>query len=114
VWSRGDLYVEGNGYAEHWYTYSPHFEGDAIAEIKKIKGVGGKIDHATLPTFVSKRINKAIPLKNEQGEPMLNTDGSQLYDLKEVDGQDIGNTMSMLTVAIQQLTDRIEKLEKIK
>jgi hypothetical protein len=111
VWSRGDLYVEGNGYAEHWYTYSPHFDGDAIAEIKKIKGVGGKIDHATLPTFVSKRIKKAIKVIDEKGEPILNTDGSQLYDLKEVDGQDIGNMMSMLTVAVQQLTDRIEKLE---
>jgi hypothetical protein len=61
-----------------------HYFGDAVAEIKKIKGTtDGHLDFSTMPSFAV----------NEKG-------------------RDIGATVTMLIVAIQQLADRIEKLEK--
>lgn len=62
-----------------------HYFGDALSEIKKIKGKDdGHLDMKTLPAFATAPNG----------------------------GRDIGAMVSMLTVAVQQLAERIEKLEK--
>lgn len=63
---------------------TPFYEGDAVSEIRKIKGKDGQISHSTLPEFARKTSD---------------------------DGRDLGAMISMLTVAIQQLDKRISKLE---
>jgi hypothetical protein len=68
------------------------YQGDAVSEIKKIKATkDGHLDFSTMPDFAVK--DKEI-VGSEQ--------------------RDLGAMISMLTVAVQQLTDRIEKLEKNK
>jgi hypothetical protein len=72
--------------------------GDAITEIKKIKPTtDGHLDFSTLPEFVKKMV---IRTDKDSGKTILQEE------------RDIGATISMLTVAIQQLTKRIEDLEK--
>lgn len=98
----GSLYAEGNVSALSFTDRTPFYEGDALSEIMRIKSDGnGNINHDTLPEFTR--------IKTEDGE----------------DERDIGNTVSMLTVAVQQLgkqnreqevlikqlLERIEKLE---
>jgi len=92
------LYVDGDGYfvgdltAASYSDNTPFYEGDALSEIKGIKGIDGEIDHSSLPTFVQRK--------------MKNKDTNV-----EHDSRDLGAMISMLTVAVQQLTDRIEALE---
>jgi len=88
-----DAYVYGNMSALSITDRTPFYSGDAISEIMKIKGKNGEIDHTTLPKFVQKKIKKE-GTKEEQNE------------------RDIGAMLSMLTVAVQQLTTRIESLER--
>jgi hypothetical protein len=72
------------------------YEGDALNEIKKIKGDGkGNIDHDTLPAFVRREVRKQDMNKSPEIVP----------------SRDLGGMVSMLTVAVQQLAGRIEKLE---
>jgi len=62
-----------------------YYNGDALSEIKKIKGKSdGHLDFDTMPKFA----------------------------ISKNGGRDLGAMISMLTVAIQQLTKRIETLEK--
>ena len=80
----GDLYAAGDVSALTFTDRTPFFKGDAIEKIKKIlPDANGNIDHSTLP-------EEAVSMK----------------------GRDIGAMVSILTVAIQQLTDRIETIEK--
>ena len=79
------------------------YDGDALLEIRKIKSKDGEIDHDTLPEFVKKEI-KLTRVKEENDEKT-----------KEViieQGRDIGAMVTMLTVAMQQIADRLEKLEE--
>lgn len=72
------------------------FNGDALDSIKRIKGEKkerGLIDHSTLPTFARVRVK--------------GTRKSAEYD-----GRDIGAMVSVLTVGIQQLVERVEALEE--
>jgi len=52
---------DGNAYFDHdvsaltFTDRTPLYEGDALAELLKIKGVNGQIDHATLPLFAQVR-----------------------------------------------------------
>lgn len=74
-----------------------YYVGDALSEIKKIKATDdGHLDMDTLPSF-AKKMTKRLIVDNER---------------TEVPGRDIGAMVSMLTVAVQQLTARIEELEK--
>jgi len=81
---------------------TPFFQGDAVAEIKKIKGVNGEIDHSTLPSFA--RVVREVPTNT--------TDTMSKGLTEEVVERDLGAMISVLTVAVQQLTSRIEALEK--
>lgn len=75
-----------------------HYFGDAVNEIKQIKGKeDGHLDFATMPTFAKCKCKKSV-------------DGLVI----EEDARDLGAMVTMLVVAVQQLTARIEQLEKPK
>jgi hypothetical protein len=84
-----------------------YYFGDALTEIKKIKGLpDGHLDYSTLPPFA----RKTIVLKEDRGEK--DKDDKPVLTETCEDGRDLGAMISMLTVAVQQLTERVEKLEK--
>jgi hypothetical protein len=83
----GSAWFANNVSALSFTDRTPGYEGDALSELKKVKTVKGEIDHTTLPAFARKQVD---------GE----------------DGRDLGAMISMLTVAVQQLSDRLDKLEK--
>ena len=90
-----NLYIVSDCSALTFTDRTPFYEGDALAEIKNIKGNGkGEIDHTSLPAIARRKI-KYIKLEEEVEE----------------DGRDLGAMISILTVAVQQLTERIEQLE---
>ena len=90
----GDLYVEGNCSAESFTDRTPFYEGDALSEIKNIKSKNGNIDHKSLPKFTQS----------------IKTD----LDGNETIERDLGATISMLTVAVQQLSNEVDKIKKDK
>ena len=97
--SAGTGYFAGNVSALSFTDRTPFYEGNALAEIKKIKGTAtgkGKkeIDHSSLPDFVK------VKKKNEDGI--------------ETDERDLGAMISVLTVAVQQLIEKVEALENKK
>ena len=102
----GNLYVVNNCSADSFTDRTKGYDGDALAEIKQIKNKDGEIDHDTLPEFVKKDI-KLTRVKEENGR--------EIKEVTVTQGRDIGAMITMLTVAIQQIADRLEKLEaKIK
>lgn len=101
-----------------------YYFGDALAEIKTIKGtIGGHLDMTTLPTFA--KIEKTVILKPEvksEPEMSIKIDNKIITRpaikaspaiTETVKERDLGAMVSMLTVAVQQLTSRLEKLEGI-
>ena len=70
-----------------------YYFGNAVSDIKKIKGKDdGHLDLASLPSFAR------VKTKDDKG--------------KEVDGRDLGAMISILTKAVQELDERLDKLEK--
>lgn len=91
-----NAYFGGNVSAASFTDRTPMFNGDALDSIKRIKGEKkqrGLIDHSTLPAFARVRVK--------------GTKRSEEYD-----GRDIGAMVSVLTVGIQQLVERVETLEE--
>jgi hypothetical protein len=80
-----NVYAVSNVSAASFTDRTDFFDGDAVAELIKIKAEKGskKLDHTSLPKFA----------QAENGE------------------RNLGNMVSMLTVAVQQLNDRLSKLE---
>lgn len=87
----GDVYADGDVSALTFTDRTPFYDGDALSEIIKIKGKDGEIDHTTLPLFVRRII------KGKDGI--------------DSDGRDLGATISMLTVAVQQLVTMNDSLQ---
>lgn len=91
----GNWWCAANCSALSFTDRTDAFSGDALAEIKKIKPDSkGKIDHSTLPEFARHTRNE----KDKKGKETI------------VEERNIGNMVSILTVAIQQLTELNEKL----
>jgi hypothetical protein len=78
-----NLYVVGTMSAQVVVDRTKFYEGDALKELTAIKGKDGLIDHTTLPPFA------------KGGD----------------DSRDLGAMVSMLTVAVQQLANRLDKVE---
>jgi hypothetical protein len=78
----GDIYASGDVSALTFTDRTPHFEGDALAEILKISGIKGEIDHSTLPEFVRSQHKKIIWEEVELEEV---TDHSQAFDTVTVE-----------------------------
>jgi hypothetical protein len=49
--------------------------------------------------------------KDEKGNKIKDKDGKPIYEDIKVPGRDLGAMISILTVAVQQLTDKVEALE---
>lgn len=95
--SVGNSWLAGNCSALSFTDRTPYYEGDALAEINKIKGKTNpkykgtkEIDHSTLPSFVRKQ--------------HVNADKSFTEE------RDLGAMVSMLTVAVQQLSQNINEV----
>jgi hypothetical protein len=70
-----------------------YYFGDALGDIKKIKALpDGHLDLESLPAHARK-------IQLREGK-------------EEVTHRDLGGTVSLLTVAVQQLLERVEVLEK--
>lgn len=92
----------GNVSALSFTDRTPFYEGDALSEIKKIKGKKGKIDHSTLPSFARRTVKKR------------KYDDREGTEAEEVEGRDLGAMISLLTVGIQQITERLDQIEAYK
>ncbi len=91
VWCNGDVS------AASFTDRTPSYTGkNAVAELKLVRNdKNGNIDHSTLPAFARKKINS----KGKNGKEV------------KTDGRDIGAMISILTKAVQELDERIEKIE---
>lgn len=106
VYVSGDFYATGDVSALTFTDRTPFYEGDALTEIKRIKGTQKNgIDHLTLPDFVKAKVIKKIHEKDSK------TGERKLIEIIETDERNLGNMISVLTVAVQQLTKKVEDLE---
>lgn len=82
---------------------TPFFSGDALSEIKPIRGVDGKIDHSTLPKFVKAE----VPIYDRIGT------GAESIAIQTgtMPGRNLSASVSMNVRAIQQLLERVDYLE---
>lgn len=95
-----DIYVVDNCSALSFTDRTPYFDGDALAQLRTVRGktrmVGGaavmEIDHSSIPTFARKQVRDT-----KTGE--------------QRDERDLGAMISILTVAVQQLDARLDALE---
>ena len=120
------LYIVGNCSADSFTDRTPFFDGDALSEIKKIKGKDGKIDHSTLPEFVhvkkekiiepevmaQKEVKAAKATKTQEAVEYKAAVEAKSAVIEMQDERDLGAMISMLTIAVQQLADEIELLKK--
>lgn len=113
MYADGDMYVVDDCSALTFTDRTPYYEGDALSAIKKIEGRNGKIDHDTLPSFARKTIRRDI-LKEESRKDKK-TGKTISYKRKVGEetepGRDLGAMISILTVGLQQVLNRLEKLE---
>ena len=83
-----DLYVIGSCSAQSFIDRTPFYDDDALTELSKIKGTkDGEIDHETLPSFAQ-----------------VNLEDGTIE-------RDIGNMVSIITKAIQQIIRKFKKVE---
>jgi len=121
-------YFVGDISAQNVTDRTPYYDGNALEEIKKIKSENEKIDHDTLPDFVTVKRKRKVALKKiivpdddggtlvEKGET-IHQGAEQLkkgvdYEEIEVKERNLGAMISVLTSAVQQLISRVEEIEK--
>lgn len=100
-----DIYAGDNVSAQSFTDRTPYFIGDALSEIRKIKGKKNEkgedvIDHDSLPEFM-KKIVKVKELKN--------SDGEILREYREEIGRDLGAAISILLKAVVELDEKTSK-----
>jgi hypothetical protein len=121
VYAEGDSYFTGDVSALSFTDRTPFYEGDALTELCAIKSKGGQIDHDSLPGFARKTGKKHIfeerqvAQKDKVKGPRIERDGKIYERVKvgeeEEQQRDLGAMISMLTVAVQQIAERLDKLE---
>lgn len=93
--SNNNAYIVGDCSALTFTDRTPHYKGDAVAALRGIRAdAEGLVDHATLPPEARRTVH-------------LVRDGEDIYE----EGRDLGAMVSILTVAVQEMAARIEKLE---
>ena len=110
---RNNLYVENNVSAASFTDRTPAYRGDALKDIKMIVSDDkGNIDHSTLPMFARRKIK--VAKKELTVAKYANIDDLSIEEqsYEEVEGRDIGAMVSVLTTAIQQLAEIVEKQGK--
>jgi hypothetical protein len=89
-----NLYVTGDVNCASVTDHTPGYNGDALSELKNITNdTHGRISHKTLPAFARAKFT----------DPATG---------QETEGRNIGNMVSILTKAVQQLTNKLEAAEK--
>jgi hypothetical protein len=109
----GDMYTAKNMSALSFTDRTPWYEGDGIADLKKIKGKDGQIDHDTLPDFAKKIIDgkpKTVNHGKKNGKDGVEYEDIEIVDKEQEVGRDLGAMISILTKAVIQLTDKIDDL----
>lgn len=86
----GNAYAGANMSAASFTDRTPGYEGDALKELGRVRNKNGKIDHNSLPPAAHKRIDN----------------GNGTVD----EGRDISMMVSILTRAVQQLTEQNKEL----
>jgi len=82
------VYITGSCSAQSFIDRTPFYDDDALTELSKIKGTkDGEIDHETLPKFAQ-----------------VNLEDGTIE-------RDIGNMVSIITKAIQQIIRKFKKVE---
>lgn len=115
IQTKGSISIEGNFdcpsgivVAGDWVDFTPGYKGaSAVAELRGVRNnEKGNIDHATLPLSARKKVKLHRKLDDEvrKGEDAE-------FEKEEVDGRSIGTMVSILTKAIQELDERLDKLE---
>ena len=104
-----DTWIADNCSADSFTDRTPYYEGDALEELSKVRGKtdeGGElqIDHTTLPAFTSKKLK--VPKKGQKIKTKGKTEVEEVIE----DGRDLGATISMLVVAVNQLNERTKSL----
>lgn len=118
IQTKGSISIEGNFdcpsgvvVAGDWVDFTPGYKGVcAVAELRGVKNnAKGHIDHATLPLSARKKVKLHKKLDDEvkQGKDVE-------FEEEEVDGRSIGMMVSILTKAIQEVDERLDKIEKRK
>ena len=133
-YDESNAYVIGNVSAGSFTDRTPHYDGDALTELRIVSGsIETGIDHETLPEFARTKIKKDklvtsselltpsnINISSTQKELELKSFKKTSRKLKsskalvkeEEDGRDIGAMVSVLTKAIQQLLDKNDEQDK--
>jgi hypothetical protein len=104
--------------AENFNDRTPWFSGDALSELKKVKGKNGKIDHASLPDFM--RVVNYKPIDTVWRDTVITCNKNTTFTKYILainpavtdTGRNVSNTVSMLILAVQQLSARCDSLEK--
>ena len=74
-----------------------YYFGDALSDIKKIRGKSdGHLDMSSLPSYARKRVE----LKDKKTGKIV-----------VEEGRDLGAMVSILTKAVQELNERLERIE---
>jgi hypothetical protein len=93
----GNIYSANNVSALSFTDRTPHYKGDALAEIMQIKGKDGEIDHDSLPDFARA---KRVVYKNKH------------FVEEYTNERNLGNNISMLNTAVIQLYNEIQTLKQ--
>lgn len=133
-YDESNAYVINNVSAASFTDRTPHYEGDALTELRTVSGsTETGIDHETLPEFARAKIKKdklvtsselltpsninVSSTQKELGLKSFKKSSKRLKSSKalvkeEEDGRDIGAMVSVLTKAIQQLLDKNDEQDK--
>lgn len=101
----GSVYVTSDVSALTFTDRTPHYDGDALADLAPVKGTANRegkaeIDHSTLPAFARRTFVTRI----------IDEDGRETDTAEE--GRDLGAMISILTKAIQQIAARLDAIEQ--
>jgi len=133
IYCVSDSYFGNNVSALSFTDRTPYYDGDALTELSKIKGIDGKLDHKTLPQFAQKKVKERVEISRDKieardafedieiggkmqkklKEDIIEDNGFYKieYETQEKDGRDLGAMVSILTKAVQQLTGKVKVLE---
>jgi len=112
-----DTYAAGNVSAASFTDRTKGYFGNALAELAHVvNDENGNINHSTLPKAAQKKIKVKKEVKDVDGKVVKEVqiiEGKKYEAPKQIeieeDGRDLGAMISILTVAVQQLTKRTEE-----
>ncbi len=96
--TNGNVWIAGDCSAATFTDHTPAYEGNALTDLKYVTNDDqGKINHKTLPKFA-----QAIFKDPKTGQEI---------EGQEIEGRNIGNMVSILVKAIQELTEELDTVK---